>query len=70
MLFIPAEVSIFGVYFPPLLLAAGLGAFAAALTALVFNRYRLSRYFYFPQIVFLALTVIYTGIIGTLFIPV
>lgn len=70
MLLVPAEVSIFGVYFPPLLLAGALGAFAAALTALLFNRYRLSRYFYFPQIVFLALTVIYTGIIGTLFIPV
>jgi len=70
MLLIPAEVSIFGVYFPPLLLAGALGALAATLTALVFNRYRMSRYFYYPQIVFLALTVIYTGIIGTLFIPV
>jgi hypothetical protein len=70
MLFVPAEVSIFGVYFPPLLLAAGLGALAAALTALTLNRYRLSRYFYSPQLVFLALTVIYTGVIGTIFIPV
>ena len=70
MLFVPAEVSIFGVYFPPLLLAAGLGALAATLTAIAFNRYRLSRYFYYPQLVFLALTVIYTGLIGTIFIPV
>jgi len=70
MLLVPAEVSIFGVYFPPLLLAGGLGVLAAALTVLTFNRYRLSRYFYYPQLVFLALTVIYTGVIGTLFIPV
>ncbi len=70
MLLIPAEVSIFGVYFPPLLLVAGLGALVAALTAVALNRYRLSRYFYYPQLVFLALTVIYTGLIGTIFIPV
>jgi hypothetical protein len=70
MLLVPAEVSIFGVYFPPLLLAAGLGASAAALTALTLNRYRLSRYFYYPPLIFLALTVIYTGLIGTILIPI
>jgi hypothetical protein len=70
MLFVPAEISIAGVYFPPLLLAAGLGALAAALTVLTLNRYRLSRFFYYPPLIFLALTVIYTGLIGTIVIPV
>lgn len=68
MTFIPAEVSLFGVYFPPLLLAATLGVVGAALTARVLNRYRLSRFFAFPPVVFLALAVIYTGLIGTFLI--
>ena len=70
MQFIPSEVELFGVYLPPLLLAALLGAAAAAVTAYALNRYRLSRYFYYPPAVFLALAVIYTGLIGTLLIPV
>ncbi len=67
---IPSEVAIGGVYFPPLLLASILGATAAALTALVLNRYRLSRFFYYPPAVFLALAVIYTGLIGSFVIRV
>ena len=70
MPFIPAEVNILGAYFPPLLLAAILGVIGAALTAMVLNRYRLSRFFYYPPLIFLALAVIYTGLIGTIFIPV
>ena len=69
MSLIPSEVEILGVYFPPLLLASILGAFAAAATAYGLNRYRLSRFFYYPPLVFLALTVIYTGLIGTFLIP-
>ena len=67
---IPSEVSLGGVYFPPLFLAGLLGAFAAAATAYSLNRYRLSRFFYYPPVVFLALAVIYTGLIGTILIPV
>ncbi len=66
---IPSEVQIGGVYFPPLLLASILGALAAATTAYGLNRYRLSRFFYYPPVVFLALAVIYTGLIGTFVIP-
>ena len=54
---------------PPLLLAGIIGVSGAALTALALNRYRLSRFFYYPPVVFLALAVIYTGIIGTVLIP-
>ena len=70
MQYIPSEFAIGGVYFPPLLIAGILGAVAAALTALLLNRYRLSRFFYYPPLVFLALAVIYTGFLGTFVIPV
>lgn len=69
MQFIPSEVAIGGVYFPPLLLAGTLGAAGAVLTAFLLNRYRLSRFFFYPPVVFLALAVIYTGFIGTFLIP-
>ena len=70
MQFVPSEVALWGVYFPPLLLASLLGICATVATALALNRYRLSRYFYYPPIVFLSLAVIYTGLIGTFIIPV
>ena len=70
MQFIPSEFAIGGVYFPPLLIASILGVTAAVLTAFVLNRYRLSRFFFYPPLVFVALAVIYTGVIGTFFIPV
>ena len=70
MNFIPHEFTLGGVYLPPLLIAALLGVLAAALTAMLLNRYRLSRYFFYPPLVFVALAVIYTGLIGTFLIPI
>ena len=70
MQLIPSEFAIGGVFFPPLLIASILGVALAALSALFLNRYRLSQYFFYPPLVFLALAVIYTGFIGTFFIPV
>jgi hypothetical protein len=67
---IPKEFAIGGVYFPPLLIAGVLGVLAAALTAMLLNRYRLSKYFFYPPLVFVALAIIYTVLIGTLIIPV
>ena len=67
---IPKEFTIGGIFFPPLLIAGILGVIAAMLTAMLLNRYRLSRYFFYPPLVFLALAVIYTGLIGTFLIPV
>ena len=69
MSFIPKEFTIGGVYFPPLLIAGILGVALAVLTAMLLNRYRLSRYFFYPPLVFVALAAIYTVIIGTFFIP-
>ncbi len=68
--YVPSELSIGGVYIPPLLLVSILGAVLAWLTVMLLNRYRLSRFFAYPPVVFIALAIIYTGLIGTLFIPV
>ena len=66
----PSEFAIGGVYMPPLLVAAILGTTLAVVTAWWLNRTRLSRYFFYPPLVFVAMTVIYTIVIGTFFIPV
>jgi hypothetical protein len=62
---IPHEFAIGGVFLPPLLIASLLGVVAALVTARLLNRYRLSKYFYHPPLVFLALMVIYTVFFGT-----
>ena len=70
MSLMPHEFAIGGVYMPPLLIAAIFGTIAAVVTARLLNRYRLSRYFFYPPLVFVALAIIYTVLIGTLIIPV
>ena len=67
---IPHEFAIGEVYMPPLLVAAFLGLLAAMVTARLLNRYRLTRYFFYPPLVFIALTIIYTVLIGTFIIGV
>ena len=66
---VPSELSVGGVYLPPMLVAAMLGVFLAYLTAHLLNRYRLSRYLFYPPLVFVALTVLYTVAVGYVFIP-
>ena len=60
----PHEFAISGVYMPPLLIAGMLGVIAAMVTARLLNRYRLSKYFFYPPLVLLALMVIYTILFG------
>jgi hypothetical protein len=67
---IPSEFAIGGVFMPPLLVAALLGTIAAVVTSRLLNRYRLSKYFFYPPLVFLALMIIYTVFIGTFIIGV
>jgi len=62
---IPHEIALGGVFMPPLLVAGLLGVIAAVVTAQLLNRYRLSRYFFYPPMVFVALMVIYTVLIVT-----
>jgi hypothetical protein len=68
--YLPSEFNIGGVYFPPLLIAALLGGVLTWVSARLLNRYRLSRLFAYPPLVFIALAIIYTGLIGTFLIPV
>jgi len=66
----PHEFSIGGIYMPPLLIVTLLGTIAAVATARQLNRYRLSKYLFYPPLVFVAMIVIYTVLIGTFFIKV
>ena len=66
---IPHEFTVAEVYFPPLLIAALLGLVAATLTARLLNSFRLSRFFFYPPLVLLALAILYTVLIGTFLIP-
>ena len=68
--YVPSEFNFGGVYFPPLLIAALFGALLAWVSARLLNRFRLSRFFAYPPLVFIALAIIYTGLIGTFLIPV
>lgn len=52
-----------------MLLNAALGLVAATITARLSNRFRVSRYFYHPWLVLIALTVIYTGLFSIFLIP-
>jgi hypothetical protein len=70
MNFIPHEFAFGGIFMPPLLVAGLFGAIAAAITIRLLNRYRLAKYFFYAPLVFLALMVIYTGLIGTFLIPI
>ena len=68
MLPIPHEFAIGGIYLPPLLIAAILGVLGAILSARLLNRYRLSRHFFYPPLVMLAMMTVYTVLIGTFII--
>jgi hypothetical protein len=66
---IPHELRVGEVFFPPMLLDAALGLVAAMITARLSNRFRVSPYFYYPPLVLIALTVIYTGLFSIFLIP-
>jgi len=75
---IPAEFTIGGIYMPPLLMASVLGVITATIIARLFtatiiarllNTYRLSKYFFYPPLVFVAMAIIFTIIYGVLIIP-
>ena len=70
MMPIPHEFAIGGVYMPPLLIASLFGVIAAVVTARLLDRYRLSKYLFYPPLVLLSLMIIYTVLIGALIIGV
>ncbi len=64
----PHELSIGDVYFSPLLPALFFAFFAALVTVMIMNRLKLSRWFYAPAYVFLAIMTLYLVLIDTLWI--
>jgi hypothetical protein len=62
---IPSEFAVAGIYLPPLLVVGCLGVLFAYWTARFLNHYRLSHYFFYPPLVFLAFSIIYSVLIGT-----
>ena len=66
---VPHELQIGEIFIPPMLIAGFLGVMAASITAKLLNRYRLSKYFFYPPLVTVAMIVIYTVLFGWMIIP-
>ena len=66
---IPSEMSFEWVYLPPFLLVVLLGYFAAYGVTRLLNATSLSRYFWRPEIGFLAFWVLLSSLIGLFFLP-
>lgn len=66
---IPAEISLDWVYLPPFLITVLLGYLAAYGVTRLLNATGLSRYFWRPEIGFLAFWVMLTSLIGLFFLP-
>ncbi len=64
----PHELSIGDVYFSPLLLVALLAFIAALLSVTLLNKLKLTRYFYAPAYVFIAIMALYAVLIDALWI--
>lgn len=64
----PQELEFQGILLPPLLVVLILSVFAALATAWFLNKYRLSRFFVLPRLVFLSFVGIYVVVIGTFLI--
>jgi hypothetical protein len=64
---IPVEISFGGIYMPPLLLVVLFGVLSAYGITVILNRTDLSRYFWFPPLAFVALTLLMTSLIGLTF---
>ena len=66
---VPVEFSMGGIYMPPLFIAALLGVITAMGVAKLLNSYRLSKYFFYPPLVFAALVIIFMVFYGRTIIP-
>ena len=67
---IPMEISIGGIYFPPIMFAILLGVILAGVLSKLLNRFNLTRFIWHPPLFFLALTVVCTRVVSIYFIPV
>jgi len=64
----PHELSIGDVYYSPLLLVAFLSFVAALTTVTILNKLKISRYFYAPAYVFIAIMALYAVLIDRFWI--
>jgi hypothetical protein len=65
----PSDISIGFVYLPPFVLDAVAGVILAYVVAHILNRTGLSRFFWHPPVVFLALVVLMGSLFGILVLP-
>ena len=66
----PKEIEFAGVYLPPLLIVGVSALVAGLITSWVLNRFRLWSFFSHPQVVFLAIIVLYTAVFDAFLMPV
>jgi len=66
---IPSEISLDWVYLPPFMITVLLGYLGAYGVTQLLNATGLSRYFWRPEIGFLAFWVMLTSLIGLFFLP-
>ena len=64
----PHEFSIGDVYLSPLLVSTLFAVLVASVTAKLLNRYKPSKYFFYPPLVYVAMLFIYTVLISTFII--
>ena len=67
---IPMEISIGGIYFPPIMFAILLGILLVGVVAKLLNRFNLTRFIWHPPLFFIALSVICTWFVDLFIIPV
>lgn len=70
LLKIPMEISIGGIYFPPILLAIVIGTCLSWGIAILLKKLNLTEYIWYPALFFFALIVICTWFVIYLFIPI
>lgn len=66
---VPHEIALGEIYVPPLLVVGTIALLLGYITIRLLNRYRLSRHFTAPTLVFVSVVAIYAMIIGTFVIP-
>ena len=64
------EISIGGIYFPPIMFAILLGVILASIVAKLLNKFNLTRFIWHPPLFFIALAVVCTRIVSIFIIPV
>lgn len=66
---LPSEIAIGGVYFSPLLIASIVGVVLTWVLTRLLNRFHLSRFFWWPPLVFLAMCVLCVLLIRHVLLP-